>query len=162
MGALSLSSLEVLRRPVSLRSVLVWLLLALLLAGAASYTKGSRYAIVPAHSAGLAAVEQAAASAPLPHAQSAAGPAATSVAASSAVCVLHAAALPSTGSEELEKDCCERRRAPRGEPVPVRTGVVDPPSLIQPQPAAVVFPSIAPLPPGLKVLTVVELSISRT
>lgn len=47
MLALSWSPPGVLRCPVSLRGFFVWLLLALLLAGAASYTQGSRYAIVP-------------------------------------------------------------------------------------------------------------------
>ena len=47
MAALKWSSPGVLRSPVWLRSLFVWLLLTLLLTGAASYTSGSRYAIVP-------------------------------------------------------------------------------------------------------------------
>jgi hypothetical protein len=49
MAALSWSSLGMLRCPVPLRSLFVWLVLVLLLTGAASYTHGSRYAIVPDH-----------------------------------------------------------------------------------------------------------------
>ena len=50
MLALSWSPPGMLRCPVSLRGFFVWLLLALLLAGAASYTHGSRYALIPGHS----------------------------------------------------------------------------------------------------------------
>ena len=63
MGGLNWSSLGMLRCPVSLRGVFVWLLLALLLTGAASYTHGSRYALVPGHgslqSAGESGVDAA-------------------------------------------------------------------------------------------------------
>lgn len=159
MGALSSSLPEVLRSPVSLRGVFVWLLLVLLLAGAASYTKGSRYALVPAHGpvqpVGEKAVEAK------PRAEITASPAATPAPVSQEVRVVHDAGQ-FVEPKELEKDGSERRRAPRGEPVPVRTGVVDPPSLTQRQPGDGILSSIEPLEPELPALTVVDLSISRT
>jgi hypothetical protein len=130
MAALSGSSLEMLRRTVSLRSVFLWLLLGLLLAGAASYTYGSRYAIVPSNAAVQSAGEEVATAVPLP--------------------------------EEVEKDCCERRQAPRSEPAPIRTGVVEPPSLTVQQPEQGMLEDPTPPEPDLPALTVIKLSVSRT
>ena len=66
-----------------------------------------------------------------PQAETAASPGETSVRVTS-----HPAsstqAGPAAGTEELEKDCCERRQAPRSEPAPIRTGAVDPPSVTEP------------------------------
>lgn len=160
MAALSWSSLGVLRRPVSLRSVFVWLLLALLVAGAASYTHGSRYAIVPHQGAVQSAGEQAREGAPQ-QAEITAGPAGSSASAPQAIGIVHQAG-PAVESEQLEKDCCERRQAPRSEPAPVRTGVVDLPSLTQWQPGDGMLSFVVPQEPVLPALTVVKLSISRT
>ncbi|MDP9989011.1 hypothetical protein QMY03_09300 [Arthrobacter sp. KFRI-F3372] len=159
MAALSWSSPKVLRRPVPLRSVFVWLLLALLLAGAASYTKGSRYALVPAHGPVQPEGEQAVET--KPRAEITASPPDTPPPALQAIRVVHEVG-EFVEPKELEKDGSERRRAPRGEPVPVRTGVVDPPSLTQHQPGNGILSSIDPLEPELPALTVVDLSISRT
>lgn len=159
MAALSWASPRVLRRPVPLRSVFVWLLLALLLAGAASYTKGSRYTLVPFHGPVQPRGEQAAEAAM--HQEITANPADMPPPASQAVRVVHDADQ-FVESKELEKDGSERRRAPRGEPVPVRTGVVDPPSPTQHQPGDEILSSIEPLEPELPALTVIDLSISRT
>ena len=49
-----------------------------------------------------------------------------------------------------------------GEPVPVRTGAVDPPSLVQRLPGGSLHSSDIPPEPELPALTVVDLSISRT
>jgi hypothetical protein len=160
MAELSWSSLGVLRCPVSLRSVFVWLLLALLLTGAASYAHGSRYAIVPGHGPVQSAGEQGVEGLP-PQAENATSPADTSASASQAVRVVHEAGL-FVEPEELEKDCCERRQAPRSEPAPVRTGAVDPPFLTHRQSGDGVLSSAVPPVPDLPALTVVKLSISRT
>lgn len=160
MAALSWSSPGMLRCPVSLRSVFVWLLLALLLTGTASYTHGSRYAIVPGHGPVQSAGEQGTEGKP-PQAETATSPAATSAPASQTVRDVHQVVL-FVGSEGLEKDCCEWRQAPRSEPAPVRTGAVDPPPLTHRQPGDGILCSVAPPEPDLPALTVVKLSISRT
>lgn len=132
MAALSWSPPGMLHRPHSpLRGSFVWLLLVLLLAGAASYSHGSRYAIVPDH-APVRAGE-----------------------------VVHQAG-PAAGAEELGKDGCERRKAPRSQPAPVRSGAVDPPALTGRQPQVGMPSLVAPPDPDLPALTVVKLSISRT
>lgn len=160
MAALNWSSLGMLRRPLSLRSVFVWLLLALLFTGAASYTHGSRYALVPGHSSLQSAGEQDVEAVP-PQAGPAASPADMSASASRGVRAVHQAG-PFVEPEEVEKDCCERRPAPRGEPAPVRTGAVDPPSLTCRLPGDGILSSVVPPDPDLPALTVVKLSISRT
>lgn len=160
MADLSWSSLGMLRCPVSLRGVFVWLLLALLLTGAASYTHGSRYALVPGHGSFQSAVEQGVEAVP-PQAAPAASPAETSASALQAVRAVHQAGL-FVEPEEVEKDCCERRPAPRSEPASVRTGAVDPSSLTCRLPGDGVLSSIVPPVPVLPALTVVKLSISRT
>lgn len=157
MAALNRSPLQLLRCVGSLRSVFVWLLLVLLLTGAASYTHGSRYALVPGHGPVQTAGTQGLKIAP-PQAESEAGPAGSAVPAVRAV--QHAG--PSIEPEELEKDCCERRLAPRGEPVPVRNGVVDPPTVAHGQPGDAILRSALPSVPDVPGLTVVQLSISRT
>lgn len=159
MAALSWSPLGVLRCPVSLRSVFVWLLLALLVAGAASYTHGSRYAIVPIHGPVQSTEERAAGGVPL-QTETPASPADTSVSALQTRGVHQAG--PAAGTEEVEKDCCERRHAPRSQPAPVRNGAVDPPSLTGQQPGDRMTSAAVPQEPGLPALTVVKLSISRT
>jgi hypothetical protein len=137
------------------------MLLALLVAGAASYAHGSRYALVghgpflsaPAETAGSGLTE-----APPPQATSAGqGDAASS--ASALVPVTHYAGLPDP--ESVERDCCERRQAPRGEPAPLRTGAVDAPSLLLREDGGEVL-SLAPSQPDLPALTVIQLSVSRT
>lgn len=160
MAALRWSSLGMLRSPVSLRSLFVWLLLALLLTGAASYTYGSRYSIVPGYGPVQTADDLGPEGVP-PRAEPTASPADTSISTSQSTGALHRAA-PSLGTEELERDCCQRRHAPRGEPVPIRTGALDPPSVTQQPPGDALLNGTAPPEPDLPTLTVVELSISRT
>jgi hypothetical protein len=156
MAALSWSSLGMLRCPVSVRSVFVWLLLALLFAGAASYTQGSRYAIVPGHgpvqSRGVEEVP--------PQAVTPASTPGTAASASQAISVVEA--VPSMEPEALAKDCCQRRQAPRSEPAPLKTSAVDPPVLTHRQPGDGILSSVVPPEPDLSALTVVRLSISRT
>jgi hypothetical protein len=157
MAALSWSPLRMLCRPVPLRGLFVWLLLILLLTGAASYTHGSRYALVPAHSPFQSASKQGIESMPP---ESAASPAGTSARASQVLRVVEAG--PSVEPGALEKECCEPRLAPRGEPAPVRTGAVDPLSLTHRDPGDRILSRVVPPEPDLSALTVVRLSISRT
>lgn len=160
MAALNWSSLGMLRSPASLRSLFVWLLLALLLTGAASYTHGSRYAIVPGHGP-VQTTDHQGPQEVRSQAEPAASPADTSPSTSQSTGPVHRAA-PSHGTEEVEKDCCQRRHAPRGEPAPVRTGALDPPTVTYQQPGEALLNGAAPPEPDLPALTVVELSISRT
>ena len=142
-----------LRRVGVLRSHLVWILAVLLLAGAASYSQGSRYAIVGhgySQSAGAGQGAQAAAQAVGQATAQAVGQAAGP------------SANQSSDRDSVEDGCCERRQAPRSEPVPLRTGAVEPPSLLHSQPGPAVLSGILPAEPDLPPLTVVQLSISRT
>ena len=164
MAALRWSAVGLLRCLGSLRSAFVWILLTLLLVGAASYTHGSRYALVGhspfqavgAPSAGPEGVEAVAAPAVISP-----GPGGTQASASQAVRAVHQAG-PFVDPESMERECCERRPAPRGEPAPLRTGAVDPPALLQWRPGESVLSSMVPPQPNLPALTVVQLSISRT
>lgn len=164
MATLGSSAFGMLRCPVPLRSIFVWLLLALLLAGAASYSYGSRYALV-GHSPFQSAHSQAA----NPHSHEAAPtqtvtsatPGDTPASAIQAVRAVHQAG-PFVEPVELGKDCCQRNKAPRGEPAPLRTGAVDPPSLLHRLPGDGAFSTDVPPDPDLPALTVVQLSISRT
>ena len=164
MATLSSSAFGKLRCLVSLRSTFVWLLLVLLIAGAASYTSGTRYALVghgpfqpaPATAASAQnhdAVPPPVAASATPHDQPAS--------AIQAVRIIHQAG-PYVEPVELEMDCCERSKAPRGEPSPVKTGAVDPPSLTHRQHDDGMLSSVVPPEPDLPALTVVQLSISRT
>ena len=121
------------------RSVLSWLLLLALVAGAAAYTQGSRYALVPGvSSTHSTAVDQA---------NAGTGPSFTQ---------FHGSAAP-------QPECCERRHAPRSEPAPLRTSALDPPVLApRPSSADGIQPAASPPEPELPALTVIQLSISRT
>ena len=153
-----------LRRVGVLRSHLVWILAVLLLAGAASYSQGSRYAIVGHGYSQSAGAEQGAQTA-----AETVGQATAQAAQAVGQAVGQAtgqAAGPSANQpsdrESVEDGCCERRQAPRSEPVPLRTGAVEPPSLLHSHPGPAVLSGILPAEPDLPPLTVVQLSISRT
>ncbi len=161
MAALNWSSLGMLRSPASLRSLFVWFLLTLLLTGAASYTHGSRYAIVHGHGPVLTADDPVSQEV-LPQAAPAASSADTSPSTSQSTGAEHRA-TPSLGTEEVEKDCCQRRHAPRGEPAPIWTGALDPTNVShQQQPGEALLNGAAPPEPEVQPLTVIQLSISRT
>jgi hypothetical protein len=163
MATLNCTPEGMLRCLVSLRGLFVCILLVLLVAGAASYTHGSRYALVghgpfltapaqPAHS-GATLTEAL----PPPATSSSQGAPPSSD--SALVPVTHYAGP--LDPESLERDCCERRQAPRGEPAPLRTGAVDAPSLLlREDGGGVLF--AAPSEPDLPALTVIRLSVSRT
>lgn len=136
----------------------MWLLLSLLLAGAASYTHGSRYAIVPGHGPFQSVAEQRLD--PVPPQGDVASSRDTSSSGSQIVRAVHEVG-PVLDTGTLEH--CERRQSPRSEPAPLRTGAVDPPSLTRwQQPGDGIFFSVRRPAPDLPALTVVELSISRT
>lgn len=161
MAGLSGSSSGTLRCTVSPRDVFVWLLLSLLLAGAASYSYGSRYAIIPGHEPFQAVAEHRPQPVPL-QAQPEAISSDMSASAFHIARVVHEVG-PFVGAEVLLKDRCERRQSPRSEPAPLRTGAVDPPSLTHRQQPGDGIPStVLPPAPDLPGLTVVDLSISRT
>ena len=161
MAALNWSSLGTLRCPVWLRGPFVWFLLVLLITGAASYTHGSRYAVVPDYGGQVQAADQQGIQDVRPQAESAASPPDTSISATQATRTVYRAAPP-PGTEEVERDCCQRRLAPRGEPAPMRISALDPQSLIHNQPGGALLSASAPPAPDLPALTVVKLSISRT
>lgn len=164
MAALSRLTHGMLRCIVSLRGAFVCALLVLLVAGAASYTHGSRYALV-GHGPFLAAAGQ---STDL-NGQAAAPRSAATVAApgdappseSRAVAVVQQASS-CTDPESLERDCCGRRHAPRCEPAPLRTGAVDPPATLRRDDGDEVLGHGMPGEPDLPSLTVIQLSVSRT
>lgn len=160
MAALRWSSVGMLRSRVSLRTAFVWLLLTLLLAGAASYTHGSRYAIVPGHGPVQTPDHQGRQEVPS-QAEPAASPAHTLLSTPQSTGAVHGAG-PSQGTKDVERDCCQRRHAPRGEPAPIRTGDLDPPTVAYPQPGDALLSGAEPPESYLPALTVVELSISRT
>lgn len=158
---LSWSSLGMLRCRVPLRGPFVWLLLALVLTGASSYIHGSRYAVVPGHGPFPSVAVQGAGTVP-PPAEAAASPAGTSsTLVSQAVPVVQEVG-PSVDPGARERDCCERRQAPSSEPAPLRTGVVDPPSLTHGRPGDGILSRVVPREPDLPAITVVKFSISRT
>ena len=163
MTTLNWSSLRMFRWLVSLRSAFVWLVLTVLLAGAASYYHGSRYPIVehrPAQSvAGLSAVpERVEAVAPR---ATASGPGEAGAPASLMLRAVHQADQDASPGS-MEPDCCQRRPAPRSEPAQLRTGAVEPPLLLQWQPGDGVRTGMVPAEPKLPALTALQLCISRT
>ena len=164
MTARNWSSLKVFRCLVSLRSAFVWLVLILLLAGAASYNHGSRYALVghrPIQSVASQSVVPGrveAAVAPR-EAASAQGDAATS--ASRMVRAVHQVSRY-VYPESMAPGCCERRPAPRSEPAQLGMAAVEPPVVLQWQPGDGVCTGIVPAEPKLPALTALQLSISRT
>lgn len=157
MTGLGWFSGRTLRRLISLRSVLSWFLLAVLVTGAASYCLGSRYAIVPGHSALDSAAHQDPAGAPSPATTASdLAPVPAAVGVIQQVSQFEDPKMP-------QQECCERRSAPRSEPAPLRTGVTDLPVMAH-RPFCADGPlSAVPLPePGPPALTIIQLSISRT
>lgn len=152
---------EMLRRLSSPRRLVSWLLLAILVAGAASYLHGSRYRIVPAHGTFSSTAYQDPLSSSLP--------AATAFSSGETLAQTPRAvrATPQVSwagdAKVPQQECCERRSAPRSEPVPLRTGVLDPPVPARlPDPAGGLLSALAPPEPDLHPLTALQLSISRT
>lgn len=163
MDSLTLFARGFLRSRIPLRRIFAWMLSILLLTGAASYSQGSRYALVE-HGPALSPVKNQ--SGGFTRVPSAAAPPASNealpvLAASRTATVVHEV-LTLVESGSLERDCCGGQPAPRSKPVPVRTVAVDPPSMILRQPRDALSPVNAPPGPESVALTALDLSISRT
>lgn len=150
MATLDRPKHDFLRGRFPLRSSLLWLLAVLLVTGAASYSHGTRYAIT-GHGY-FPATETAAAQTS----------ASESAATRSASAVQDLAQDCIAGSATREADGCGRPPAPRSEPAPLRTGVVDPPASLHRFLGDAYLFSPDPRGPDLPALTAVQLSISRT
>lgn len=146
-----LASTDALRRGGPLRIVFVSLLLALLVASAAAYTHGTRYALIGHNTPESAPNPVSLVSAPQ-HATPSADPDALPA---------PAQARNTTDWETGQNGCCERRPAPRSEPAPLRTDAAGP-SATAPRNQASGVVQHAPPEPDLPTLTVVSLSVSRT
>ncbi|BCW17439.1 hypothetical protein NtRootA9_01470 [Arthrobacter sp. NtRootA9] len=126
-------------------------LLALLVASAAAYTHGTRYALI-----GHDTQESAPAPVSLVSAPQSATPSPNP----------DTLPAPAQGGKTKDQEtgqngCCERRPAPRSEPAPIRIDAADPPATAPRNRSAGVVQH-APPEPDLPTLTVVSLSVSRT
>ncbi|MDP9697077.1 UNVERIFIED_ORG: hypothetical protein J2X79_004661 [Arthrobacter globiformis] len=153
-----------LRRHPPARSILTWLLLAVLVVGAVSYSQGSRYSLVAGRGLPAAAVAVSGGSpvlavhnrAALPHSQ------------------FPQAAARIQGREDSQAvhcqdpapgpgNCCKRYLASRGEPSPLRTAALDPPQAApQASPGTAADSPPSSTERGSTALTLAQLSISRT
>lgn len=144
-----------LRRVPWLRSAFVWILAVLLLTAAATYSHGTRYAIsgnnfFATAEALPAGMDNPCASAGNDSGTQESGPASP----------VHRACP--AGPDSSAEDCCGRGQAPRGEPVPLRTGAVDPPPMPHREPGGAHAAATPTEEPEFSALTLAELSVSRT
>lgn len=144
-----------LRRVPWLRSAFVWMLAVLLLAGAATFSHGTRYAISGNNFFATAEALPAGVDSPCATAGN------NSVAQDSEPVAPVHQACPA-GPDSSAEDCCGRGQAPRGEPAPLRTGAVDPPPVLHREPADAGPAAVAPQEAEFRALTLAELSVSRT
>lgn len=144
-----------LRRVLWLRSAFVWMRAVLLLAGAATYSHGTRYAISGNNFFATAETLPAGMDSPC---ASAGNDSVTQ--GSGAVAPVHQACP--AGPDSSAEDCCGRGQAPRGEPAPLRTGAVAPPPVLHREPGDLGPAAVAPHEPEFRALTLAELSVSRT
>lgn len=144
-----------LRRVPWLRSAFVWMLAVLLLAGAATYSQGTRYAISGNNF--FAAAETLPAAVDSPCASAGQDSAAQD---SGAITPVHQACP--AGPDASAEDCCGRGQAPRGEPAPLRTGAVDPPAVLHWEPGGAHAAAPPTEEPEFRALTLAQLSVSRT
>lgn len=141
----------------------MWILLAFLIAGAASYVQGTRYSLAghpPA--AASASSETGFSSMAMPSVPSEESQAGAPSSFSSSVPAVFAGSA-SQDEKPLEGACCERRQAPRAEPAPLRIASAHSAATLQHWTAGQPLSS-PPMPPepDLPTLTVVELAVSRT
>ena len=158
-----------LRGRLSPRSALMWLLLVLLVAGAASYSQGSRYALAaqsgPFLSVGSEPVNPAVSptetretdSEPL---MQAAADAPQSPDADPARDTR--SATPCLDTRPKHQHCYAWYLAPRGEPSPLRAAALEPPPLMSLSCPDVIKGSAPSPDEPIQALTVIQLSISRT
>ena len=153
------------------RSVLVWLILAALVAGAAAYSQGSRYALVAGQDSGRTTAQTVTKNPDISALQSVvvpgAGPQHPVVQPLQSASVRmdhgHRRAFHCEERGQQRQDCCFQYHAARGEPSPVRAPALDPPATVAgPLPSP--DPSVPP--PSQKdrglALSLTQLSISRT
>lgn len=146
--------------PAALRILLGWLLLAVLLVAAASYSQGTRYALVAESAPALSAVQQEA----VPHSPAPLGAIAgtelrhpgSSVHAKEG----HDASCPEDSPQHHA--CCDRYPASRSEPAPTKAAAPDAPTAsVAAGPQHVLQVAQEPAP-RRQALTLDQLSISRT
>jgi len=146
--------------PAAPRILLGWLLLAVLLVAAASYSQGTRYALVAEPAPALSAVQHAPAThspAPL---NAAAGAELLHPASSVHARDGHNASCPEDSPQHHA--CCDRYPASRSEPAPTKAAEPDPPTAaVTAGPRHVLQVAQEPAP-RRQALTLDQLSISRT
>jgi hypothetical protein len=148
-------------RPVALQRFLVWILVAFILAGAAAYVQGTRYAL--AGHLPQAVLQSADATTPPEVAPSAPNgqTRGNTPSLSSLKIPAHSQSGPLQDKKPPDGNCSERHQAPRSEPAPLRTAPS--PGQLRPAPAGSP-PSSRHIvsEPDLPALTVVQLAVSRT
>lgn len=160
-----------LRRRMAPRSYLVWLILAVLVTGAAAYSQGSRYALLAGQDRGSIAGQMPAENSDSPAWKSTAVRTAgfqhpfvqPLQVASAQMDHVRQRAFHCNERGQQRQDCCVQYRGARGEPSPIRGPAVEPPKAT-PGPAA--CPGVDGPPPfqehGGLALSLTQLSISRT
>lgn len=131
------------------------MLAVLLVAGAATYSQGTRYAISGNNF--FATTEALPTVVDSPCASAGSNIVAQD---SGSVAPVHQACP--AGPDSSAEDCCGRGQAPRGEPAPLRTGAVDAPSVLHREPGDLGLAAVAPEEPEFRALTLAQLSVSRT
>jgi hypothetical protein len=169
MSSASSITQQTIRKPKMLRLVLSLMLLCALVAAAASYSHGSRYALVTGHPKFSSTVAHPA-TVPAPTAQRASaldgnGPHGGLVASNAGpVRAVRAATQPRDSASTQERGG-ERCPAPRGNPASLRGGVLDPPALHAAQQHTVFLESMSPpvsSEPHPRASASIELCISLT
>ncbi|MBT2596401.1 hypothetical protein [Arthrobacter sp. ISL-72] len=140
-----------------------WFLLAVLVVGAASYVQGARYGLATAQAKPAVLDYLTAPGTSLP-AETGVRADRTSTAEESFSAPAAAVPVASPARDYTrEHDCCGPRPAPRSEPAPLRTVAPAPPAgAPTSSPGGDGLFAVTPQDPDLPVLTVIQLSISRT
>jgi len=155
------------RVPAALRILFGWLLLAALLVAAASYSQGTRYALVAEPGPALSAVQHAAAIHSPGPLNAAAGAELRHPASSVHVADGHPAATAGHNAscpEDVPQHhaCCDRYPASRSEPAPTKAAAPEPPKAAAPAAPQHVLQVAQDPGPRRQALTLNQLSISRT
>jgi len=148
------------RVPAALRILLGWLFLGVLLVAAASYSQGTRYALVAEPAPALAAVQQAAAAHFHEPLNAAAGAELLHPASSVHARDGHDVSCP--GDSPQHHACCDRYPASRSEPAPTKVAAPDPPTVAAAAGQQHVLQVAQEPEPRRQALTLDQLSISRT
>ena len=146
--------------PAAPRILLGWLLLAVLLVAAASYSQGTRYALVAEPAPALSAVQHAAAAHFPDPLNAVAGAELRHPASSVHARDGHDASCP--GDSPQHRACCDRYPASRSEPAPTKVAAPDPPTVAAAAGQQHVLQVAQEPEPRRQALTLDQLSISRT